>query len=82
MLEGKRSAAIVVTYEDKPRDDYRDVAERLAKYLSWMGEFVSVAVMDEARLGPSDAASGRPELLAKAREIGKKLHEALVAASK
>ena len=82
MLEGKRSAAIVVTYEDKRRDDYRDVAQRLANYLSWMGEFVAVEVMDEARLGPSDAAAGRPELLAKARELGKKLHEGLVAASK
>ena len=82
MLEGKRAAAVIVTYEDKPRDDYRKVAVVLAKYLSWMGEFVSVAVMDEARLGPSDAAAGRPDLLAKARKLGKKLHEALAAASK
>ncbi len=81
-LTGKRAAAIVVTYEDKKRDDYRRVADTLGRYLSWMGEFITVEVMDEARLGPSDAVAGRPELVERARRIGEKLYDALRASPK
>ena len=81
-LVGPRAAAIVVTYEDKPRDDYRDVAQRLANYLPWMGEFVAVEVLAEARLGPSDAAAGQAELLERARQTGGRLCDALAGAQK
>lgn len=77
MLKGRRAAAIIVTYADGPRDDYRLVADRLAAYLPWMGEFADVEVMSVARLGPPGDAAGKPELLAQARTIGKKLHDAL-----
>jgi len=73
LLTGRRAAAVVVTYEDKPRDDYRDVADRLAGYLSWMGEFVRVAVLAEGRLGPAGAAAARDDLMARARRVGREL---------
>jgi len=82
MLEGPRAAAIIVTYADGPRDDYRDVADRLAAYLPWMGEFVAVEVMSVAHLGPPGDAAGKPELLAQAGAIGKRLHDALTGVSK
>jgi len=69
-LAGKRAAAVVVTYEDKPRGDYRDVANRLAGYLKWMGDFDPIEVLSEGRLGPAGAAAERPDLLAKARAVG------------
>jgi multimeric flavodoxin WrbA len=77
MLPGARAAAILVTYEDKPRDDYREVAQRLANYLGWMGRFEPVEVFSVGRLGPSDAAAARPDLLDQARELGKRLVERL-----
>ncbi len=72
-LTGKRAAAVIVTYEDKPRDDYRDVANRLAGYLKWMGDFDPIEVLSEGRLGPAGAAAERPDLLAAAREVGEGL---------
>ncbi len=78
-LTGRRAAAVIVTYEDKPRDDYRDVADRLGKYLSWMGEFGAVEILSEGRLGAAGAAAGRPKLLAAARDLGKRLHGQLAA---
>ena len=78
-LEGPRAAAVVVTYEDKPREDYLDVANRLAAYLKWMGDFEPIEVLSEGRLGPADAASNRPELLTKAQELGKGLAKCLAA---
>jgi multimeric flavodoxin WrbA len=76
-LPGRRAAAIIVTYEAGPRDDYRDVAQRLANYLGWMGEFDPVEVLSAARLGPPDAAAGNPELLAQARAVGQRLVQRL-----
>ena len=72
-LAGKRRAAIIVTYEDKEREDYSRAAKVLAGYLSWMGEFGEVTVMAEARLGPADAARGRPELVERAKGLGARL---------
>lgn len=77
MLPGARSGAIMVTYEDKPRDDYREVAQRLANYLGWMGRFEPVEVFSVGRLGPPDAAAARPDLLDQARALGKRLVEQL-----
>jgi multimeric flavodoxin WrbA len=72
-LEGKRRAAIIVTYEDRPRDDYQEVARRFANYFSWFGDFGEVELMIESRLGPADAASKRPDLLEKAYNLGQQL---------
>jgi multimeric flavodoxin WrbA len=76
-LEGKRSGAIIITYEAGPSDYYHEVATRLVAYFNWFGDFDPVEVMAEPRLGPPDAASKRPELLAKATELGKRLVAAL-----
>lgn len=76
-LRGTRRAAVVLTYEDKPRDDYRKLAETLGAYLGWMGDFGSVPVMSEGNLGPSDAAAKRVDLLASAEELGRSLTEEL-----
>ena len=72
-LTGKRRAAVIVTYEDKEREDYTREAKVLAGYLSWTGDFGEVEVMAEARLGPADAAGGRPELIEKAKALGARL---------
>ena len=80
-LKGPRAAAIIVTYEDKPRDDYRDVAGRLAGYLKWMGDFEPVEIMSEGGLGPVGAAADQGGLLTKARELGRGLVERLTARS-
>ena len=77
LLPGKRAAAVVITYEDKPRDDYLDVARRMVYYLGWMGDFDPTEILVGARLRPPDAARARPELLAEAEELGRRLVEGL-----
>jgi len=72
-LEGTRRALVIVTYEDKPRSDYYREAETLAHYLGWMGDFGRVEIVAEGNLGPRDAAARRPDLLARAAEVGKVL---------
>ena len=72
-LSGKRRAAIIVTYMDKERDDYRHVAETVPFYLGWMGDFSDVEVLVGAELGPVGAAAARPDLIARAEALGKKL---------
>jgi len=72
-LEGKRKGVVIVAYEDKPRDDYRHEAEKLANYLAWMGDFGDVELVCEGNLSARDAAAGRPDLLASAEELGKRL---------
>jgi multimeric flavodoxin WrbA len=69
-LEGRRQGVVILTYEDEPRDDYLREAEKLSKYLAWMGDFGTVEVMCEGRLGPREAAAGRPDLLARAEALG------------
>jgi len=74
--ERRRSGAIIVTYEAGPSDFYHQVARHFAAYFDgWFGRFEPVEVMSEANLGPPDAASRRPELLSKARVLGKRLVE-------
>lgn len=80
MLPGRRAAAVIVTYEDKPRQDYFNVARVLANYLAWMGDFGEVAILSAARLGPADAAAGRADLLQEAGEIGRQLMDRLAEA--
>jgi multimeric flavodoxin WrbA len=72
-LEGDRKGVVILSYEDRPRDDYRHEAEKLVRYLAWMGSFSRVEVMCEAELGPPDAAAGRPDLLARAEQVGRDL---------
>lgn len=72
-LEGRRKGVVIVSYEDKPREDYHHEAEKLANYLAWMGDFGNVEIVCEGNLGPRDAAAGRPDLLARAEELGKGL---------
>lgn len=71
-LAGKRGAVVIVTYEDRPRQDYYHEAEKLAHYLRWMGDF-GVEVLAEGKLGPADAAAKRPDLLARAERLGEEL---------
>jgi multimeric flavodoxin WrbA/ADP-ribose pyrophosphatase YjhB (NUDIX family) len=71
-LAGRRKAAVIVAYEDQPRSDYAHEAEKLANYLAWMGDF-EVEILSEGQLGPRDAARKRPDLLARAENIGRRL---------
>ena len=74
-LPGKRRAAMIVTYVAKEREDYRKVADTVPFYLAWMGDFGEVEVMSEGQLGPVGDAAARPDLLARAEEMGKRLVE-------
>ena len=74
-LPGRRRAAMIVTYVAKERDDYRKVADTVPFYLAWMGDFGEVEVMSEGQLGPVGDAAARPDLLARAEEMGKRLVE-------
>lgn len=76
-LPGRRRAAMIVTYMDKTRPDYQRVADTVPFYLGWMGDFGEVSVMAEAELGPVGAAAARPDLLAKAEALGRRLIEEL-----
>jgi multimeric flavodoxin WrbA len=74
-LEGKRKGVVIVVYEDRPRDDYRHEAQKLAQYLSWMGDFGEVEIISEGDLFAADAVACRPDLLARAEELGRRLFE-------
>jgi len=74
-LPGKRRGAMIVTYMDKERDDYRRVAETVPFYLGWMGDFSDVEVFAAAELGPAGAAAARPDLIAQAQALGRRLVE-------
>ena len=78
-LKGRRAGAIIVTYEAGPSPFYEQVAQRLIGYLPWFGPFDPVEVLAEPRLGPADAASQQPELLAKARSLGTRFVDSLTA---
>jgi multimeric flavodoxin WrbA len=76
--ERRRAGALIVTYEAGPSDFYADVARHFTGYFDgWFGRFALVEVMSEPRLGPADAASRRPDLLAKAKALGERLVAAL-----
>ena len=70
------------TAQGAPSDFYLETARHLAAYLDgWFGRFDPVEVISEPNLGPADAASRRPELLAKARALGKRLVDGLARGS-
>jgi multimeric flavodoxin WrbA len=75
-LSGRKSGVFIVTYEDKPRDDYADVARRLTNYLGWMGNFTT-EVLAAGSLGPAGAAAGKPDLLESAYQLGRRMVEVL-----
>ncbi len=72
-LKGQRKGVVIVKYEGKRRKDYYHEAEKLANYLAWMGDFSKVEIVSEGKLGSRDAAENRPDLLARAEELGKDL---------
>ena len=74
-LPGKRRAAIIVTYEDKQREEYLVPAKALAFYMDWMGDFGDIKIIAESRLGKADAASKRSDLLETTEKIGQQLVE-------
>lgn len=78
-LPGRRAGATIVTYEDKERADYLDVARRTANYFPWFGDFRPVKVLAGCRLGGKNDAGKRPELIKKADSLGKRLVEAVAA---
>lgn len=77
-LPGPRAGGVIVTYEDKEREDYRHVAEVLGNYLGWFGAFDPVEILSCPGLGTSlNDARERPGLLDTARGLGRRLAEAL-----
>jgi multimeric flavodoxin WrbA len=78
-LPGKRRAALIITYMDKRREDYLQAARAVPLYLSWMGEFGEVPVLEGAELGPAEAAAARADLLAEAEAFGRNLVRDLAA---
>lgn len=76
-LTGPRAAAVVVTYADKPREDYHKACEVLESYLGWMGDFDPIEILAEANLSPAGAAGEKADLLEKASQLGLRLAEKL-----
>ena len=72
-LEGKRAAAVIVTYEADRSEGYLRRAQSLRDYLKWFGDFEPREVICEERLKEVDAARNRPELLERVRSQGRKL---------
>ena len=60
-LKGKRHAAIILTYEDRPRDDYQGIAERLDEHRKKPLDFPP-AVKPCMRLSPHTAWQRRQPL--------------------
>lgn len=76
-LPGRRRAALIITYMDKRREDYLQVARTVPFYLGWMGDFGEVPVLEGAELGPAGAAAARADLLKEAEALGRRLVEEL-----
>jgi hypothetical protein len=71
-LGWKMRGALIITYEDRPKAFYREMAEHLAGYYNYRdrGDFGKVAVISEGRLGPWNAWKKRPGLVRKCRKLG------------
>jgi multimeric flavodoxin WrbA len=78
-LDGRRRAAVVVTSEAEPYEAYQTAVRALAGYFSWMGDFGEVAIMCEGELGRVGAAAEKPDAVARARRLGRKLVADLLA---
>jgi multimeric flavodoxin WrbA len=69
-LEGRRAAAILLSYADTDREEYFKEAEKLAFYLKWMGDFNPVEILVEGGLATKDDALKRSGLRERLRNIG------------
>jgi len=77
-LPGTRAGGVIVTYEDKEREDYRRVGQVLTGYLGWFGDFPAVEVLPFGKLGTTrDDARNSPEILDAAKGLGRRLAEGL-----
>jgi multimeric flavodoxin WrbA len=75
-LEGQRAGVLLATYEERLREDYTTAVRPLTSYLRWMGGFTT-DMMVEGGLGPAGAAASRPDLLTRARDMGRFMTENL-----
>ena len=76
-LPGKRSAAFIITYEDKPRPDYVRSAGIYNRYIKRFGDFVFTDVLDGFKLAGANDVAKRPELLEQAAALGRRLVQKL-----
>jgi multimeric flavodoxin WrbA len=76
-LPGRRAGLVLITYEDKEREDYAKHARVLAGYLVWFGDFQPAETFCAADLGGPTAAKARAGLLGQAAEAGKRLASSL-----
>ena len=77
-LPGRRAGLILVTYEDREREDYAKHAQMLAGYLSWFGDYSPAETFCASRLAGKKDAASRPELIERAEETGRRLVKALL----
>jgi multimeric flavodoxin WrbA len=72
-LPERRAGLVLITYEDKEREDYAKHARVLADYLGWFGDFRPAETFCAADLGGPTAAKARADLLGQAADAGRKL---------
>ena len=77
-LDGKRRGGVILTWEAGPNEFYNKMIASITNYFSWFGNFGEPGVMAESNLGPADTVSKRPNLVAKARELGARLAKEIV----
>ncbi|HUU55430.1 MAG TPA: NAD(P)H-dependent oxidoreductase [Armatimonadota bacterium] len=71
-LEGRRCGAVIVVQADAEQETPRRVAEYLEQILRAYNVDVVGRIAESSLTGPTDAA-GRPDLLARAKELGREL---------
>ena len=71
-LEGRRCGAVIVVQADAEQETPRRVAEYLEQVLGAYNVDVVGRIAESSLAAPSDAA-GRPELLARAKELGREI---------
>lgn len=72
-LPGRRTAGFIISYEDKPRDDYLRYAGIYLSYLAWFSELAWTGRLEASGIKAPGDAAGRPELARQARELGRNL---------
>jgi hypothetical protein len=76
-LQGQRLAALLLTYEDPDNDHYPEMAGRIMQYVPSFGDFAPPEILSFSGLGPTEGASTKPDLIDKARALGKRLVDEL-----
>ena len=71
-LEGKRCGAVIVVQADAEQETPRRVAEYLEEILGAYNVDVVGRIAESSLTAPTDAA-GRPDLLARAKELGREI---------